>query len=146
MNKLRSKIEALVSRREDSGEVPFPPFFDGQALQDLMSIQARNVEAMGALNDLIVKAAETITMQQVAAAKALTDQFAVGNTTLFGARAPEEWGAAQADLLRTWVDTWFAQAHAVAETSGRCCANAAGIVTKRCAEAVAEAKCMAGGK
>ena len=152
MRKLQPKTEtrrskgAIAAESANSGGVPFALPFNGQTMQELISIQQRNAEMLGKLNDLVVKAVETITTQQVAAAKALTDQFAIGNGSLFGSRAPEEWGAAQADFLRSWIDTWFAQTQAIAETGSRCCVDAAGIMGKRCAEAAAEAKSIVSGE
>lgn len=125
---------------------PFPWLADEKLAQNLLSEQQRNIETLRQWNEIFIKAAETLTTQQVAAAKALTDQFTNGTGNLFGARAPEEWGAAQADFMRIWLDTWFAQAQAAVETGSRCCADAAGVISKRCAEAAGEAKSVVSGE
>lgn len=143
----RKKPKATVELRTPAStyrsSTSFAAPFGGRVMNDLFAAQQRNVEAWRELSDLWVKTLEAITTQQVAAAKALTDQFTNGSGKLFGSRAPDQWGAAQAELLRAWIDTWFAQAQAVAETGCRCCIDAGHVVSERCTQAASECKAMA---
>lgn len=105
--KPKAKVEARTPVGTYLSRTLFTAPFDGRAINDLFTAQQRNVEAWRELSNLWVKTLEAITTRQVAAAKALTDQFTNGSGKLFGSRAPDERGAAQAELLRNWIDTWF---------------------------------------
>lgn len=122
---------------------PLTPQFNGGAMETLFAIQQHNIEAVREIGDLMMSASQAMMTQQVAALKSMTDQWTNGNGKLLNSRAPEVWGTALADYMRSWTSASFALAQATAETGSRCCMDAGALVAKRCADATAECKTLA---
>lgn len=121
------------------------PWLAGRgALENLLAEQRDNVETLRQWNEIFIDATEALAARQLDAIKAVTDQFANGAGSALGARAPEEWGAAQADYARAWMDTWFALAKAALETGVRCSKDSAELICSRCAKSASQLRQGAG--
>lgn len=143
MAKEKTGVESKRQEHHSGNDWPLMSQFNGGAMETLFAIHQRNIETVREIGDLMMRANQAIVTQQMAALKSMSDQWTNGNGEALNSRAPEVWGTALAEYVRSWMGASYALAQATAETGSRCCMDAAGLIAKRCAKATAECKTLA---